>query len=87
MPPEDDDFRRVDKMLDELMVKHFEMANMVGEYRDLLENVRERPWDKEPRQLMRNLPGARYSVSMSYVREQALKIEAELKKMFPLDEE
>lgn len=86
MPPEDDDFRRVDKMFDELMVKHFEMANMVGEYRDLLHSIQERPWDKEPQKLMRSLPGARYHVSMSYVREQALKIEAELKKMFPPEE-
>jgi len=83
---DDEAFRRVDKMFDELMVKHFEMANMIGEYRDLLDNVRERPWDKEPLKLARGLPGARYHVSMSYVREQALKIEAELKKIFAEEE-
>ena len=86
MPPDDEAFRRVDRMFDELMVKHFEMAGMIGEYRDLLENVRERPWDREPQKLVRSLPGARYHVSMSYVREQALKIEAELKKLLPEDE-
>ena len=73
-------------MFDELMVKHFEMATLIGEYRDLLDSTRERPWDKEPQKLVRGLPGARYHVSMSFVREHALKIEAELKQLFPAEE-
>jgi hypothetical protein len=84
--PDEDDFRRVDKMLDEMMVKHFEMANLIGEYRDWLDSANERPWDKESHGLLRGLPGAKYNVSMSFVREHALKVEAELKKMFAPEE-
>jgi len=86
VPPDDEAFRLVDRMFDELMVKHFEMATMIGEYRDLLETVRERPWDREPRRLARSLPGAKYHVTMAYVREQVLKVEAELKRMFAEEE-
>lgn len=82
MPPDEESFARVDRMLDELMVKHFEMARMLGEYRELLDTVREKPWDDEARRLARGLPGARYRVAATFAREQALKIEAELRRMF-----
>lgn len=80
--PGDEDYALVDRLLDELMVKHLEMAHLLGEYRELLEEVRERPWDEERRKLARGLPGARYRVSQTFAREQALKIEAELTRMF-----
>lgn len=81
--PTDEDFALVDRLLDELMVKHLEMASIAGEYRDLIEEVRERPWDAERRNLVRNLPGARYSVGATFTREQAKRIEGELRRMFP----
>jgi len=80
--PTDEDFALVDRLLGELMVKHLEMASLVGEYRDLIEEVRERPWDHERRNLVRNLPGARYNVSATFTREQALRIEGELRRLF-----
>jgi hypothetical protein len=83
--PTDADFALVDRLLDELMVKHFEMAQMCGEYRELLEGIQERPWDQDRRRLAGSLPGARYHVSSTFAREQTLRIEAELKRMFPRD--
>lgn len=80
--PTGEDFALVDKLLDELMIKHYEMAQLLGEYRELLDEIQERPWDDERRKLARALPGARYHVSMTFAREQALKIEAQLGKMF-----
>lgn len=80
--PDADGFALVDRMLDELMVKHFEMAQLCGEYREHLDGVRERPWDIDARRLAVGLPGARYHVATTFAREQALKIEAELKRLF-----
>lgn len=81
--PTPEQFALVDRLLDELMVKHFEMAQMCGEYRELVERVGERPWDEDARRLAGALPGARYHVSTTFAREQVLKIEAELTRMFP----
>jgi hypothetical protein len=86
-PPSDEDFRAVDRMLDELMVKHFEMAHLLGEYRDLLADLEERPWDKEKSRLARALPGAKYHVTYTYSANLALGISAELKRMFPPEED
>jgi hypothetical protein len=80
--PTDQDFELVDRLLDELMVKHLEMASLLGEYRDMIEEAKERPWDGERRNLVRNLPGARYSVAATFTREQAKRIEGELRRMF-----
>jgi hypothetical protein len=81
--PTEQDFELVDRLLDELMVKHLEMAGLLGEYRDMIEEARDRPWDGERRNLIRNLPGARYSVAATFAREQAKRIEGELRRMFP----
>ncbi|MEW6581724.1 MAG: hypothetical protein AB1416_03070 [Actinomycetota bacterium] len=81
--PTEDEFRLVDRMLDELMVKHYEMATLCGEYRDLLADLAERTWDREGRRLASHLPGAKYHVAQTWAREQALKIQAELRRMFP----
>lgn len=72
----------IDRLLDELMVKHFEMAQLCGEYRELLDGVHEKPWDEEGRRLAAALPGARYHVYATFARNQVLRIEAELKKLF-----
>jgi hypothetical protein len=80
-PPEDP-FDAIDRMLAEQQVKHFEMAGMVGEYRDMLSDLRERHNDEALR-LARNLPGAKYHVATTFVRENWLKLQAELIRAFP----
>jgi len=78
----DDGFELVDHLLGEQQMQHFEMAEMVGEYRQMLRELRDRP-DDEAAKLARRLPGARYHVARTYVRENWLKLEAELRRMFP----
>jgi hypothetical protein len=78
----EDAFELVDRLLGEQQMQHFEMAEMVGEYRHMLRELRDRP-DDEAVKLARRLPGAKYHVATTYVRENWLKLEAELKRMFP----
>lgn len=81
MSPPEDPFDVIDRMLGEQQMKHFEMAGMVGEYRDMLTDLRERH-DDDALKLARNLPGARYHVATTYVRENWLKLQAELTRAF-----
>ncbi len=81
MSPPEDPFDVIDRMLGEQQMKHFEMAGMVGEYRDMLTDLRERH-DDDALRLARNLPGARYHVATTYVRENWLKLQAELTRAF-----
>lgn len=83
--PNEDPYDLVDRLLGEIQVKHLEMAQLVGEYRDLLYGLRERPFDGDGIRLARDLPGARYHVSTTYVRETWLVLQAELRRMFPRD--
>ena len=85
--PGGDPFEAVDRLLDQQMVKHFEMAQMIGEYRDMLADLQEqrRP-DEDLVKLARSLPGARYHVATTYVRENWLVIEGTLKRLFPTAE-
>ncbi len=82
--PGEDPFAVVDRLLDQQMVKHFEMAQMIAEYRDMLADLQEqrRP-DDDKVKLARSLPGARYHVATTYVRERWLVLEGELKRLFP----
>ena len=77
----------VDQLLDQQMIKHFEMAQMIGEYRNMLADLQEqrRP-DEDLVKLARSLPGARYHVATTYVRENWLVIEGTLKRLFPTGE-
>lgn len=81
-------YAQIDRLLDQQMLKHFEMAEMIGEYRNMLADLEEqrRP-DPESVRLARALPGARYLVNTTYVRESWLVIGAELNKLFPPDDE
>ncbi len=80
-------FESVDRFLDELMLKHFEMAEMIGGYRNQLADLEEqRVPDPDQINLLRNLPGARYHVATTYVRELWLKAEVEIRRLFPEDE-
>jgi hypothetical protein len=82
--PHGDPFATAYRLLDELQMKHYEMAGMVGEYKELIENLEERR-DEDNLRLARSLPGARYLVATTFVRENWLKVEAELKRLFPED--
>ncbi len=75
-------FDFIDHKLGEQQVKHLELARMVGEYRDLLHDLRERPHDENGRRLAAGLPGAKYRVNTTYVQQNWLQIEAELRALF-----
>ena len=79
-----DPFGTVYRLLDELQMKHYEMAGMVNDYKLLVEELEERA-NPERLRLARSLPGARYHVSTTFVRENWLKVDAELKRLFPED--
>lgn len=88
MPDDAARYAEIDRILDGIMLKHFEMAELVGGYRDMLADLEEqRVPDPTNVQLARSLPGARYHVATTYVREQWLKFVAEVGLLFPPDEE
>ena len=80
--PSGDPFGPVYRLLDAIQMMHHEMGQMVAEYKELIERLEERTGDDDLR-LARALPGARYQVSTTYVRESWLKLEAELTVLFP----
>lgn len=82
--PSGDPFGLVYAMLDDLQAKHFEMAQMIAEYKGLVEDLEERR-DADKMRMVRSLPGARYQVSTTYVRESWLKLNVELTRLFPGD--
>lgn len=66
------------------MLRHFHMAEMISSYRDMLADLEEqRVPDPDAVRLARSLPGARYHVATTYVREQWMKVEAEIGLLFP----
>lgn len=79
-----DPFAAVYRLLDEIAMKHYEMAQTLGEYKDLVERLEERA-DEDALRVARSLPGARYMVSQTFVRENWLKVQAELSVLFPSD--
>jgi len=78
MSEDTDPIDEAERMLEELARKHLEMAGLCGEYQEMLDAVRRRPWDHELRRTVAQMPGARYHVGMTFAREHALKIEAAL---------
>lgn len=81
-PPGEDPYDVIDRLLEQQQMKHFELAGLVGEYRQHLEDVRDNPTD-EGVALARGLPGAKYRVNSKFVSENWLVIEAELQRLFP----
>jgi hypothetical protein len=77
-----DPFGTVYRLLDELQMKHVEMAGQVDEYKQLVEDLEERA-DPARLRMARSLPGARYLVNTTFVRENWLKVDAELRRLFP----
>jgi len=82
--PDRDPMDAIEEALQNIQIKHFEMAGMVDDYRTMLEELRSRP-DDERTKLARALPGARYHVATTYVTETWRAIEGELKRAFPED--
>ena len=80
--PSGDPFGPVYNLLDAVHMKHLEMAQLVAEYKQLVEDLEEQ-LEAEKLTLARSLPGARYIISTTFVREAWLKLEAELKLLFP----
>lgn len=79
-----DPFGPVYNLLDAIAMKHMEMAQLVAGYKQLVEDLEERR-DPEKVKLARALPGARYAVGTTFVREAWLRAEAELALLFPED--
>ena len=83
--PDDADFARVDQMLGEVQMRHFELGGMVGEYRSMVSDLQDRR-DEDAMRLARGLPGARYYVQTEHIRQTWLKLEVELRKLFPQED-
>ena len=77
-----DPFEAVEHALEQIQIKHFEMAGMVDDYRTMIAELRGHPDDDQVR-LARALPGARYHVASTYVNETWHTVEGELKRAFP----
>jgi len=77
-----DPFEAIEHALEQIQIKHFEMAGMVDDYRTMIAELRGHPDDDQVR-LARALPGARYHVASTYVHETWHTVEAQLKRAFP----
>jgi len=80
-----DPFGPLYRLLDEIQGAHLEMGRMVEEYKVLVERLEERRSEDDLR-LARALPGARYTVATTFVRENWLKVDAEIRTIFPRDD-
>jgi hypothetical protein len=67
---EQGDLEKIDQMLDEVQVKHFEMAGLIGEYRTMVHRAFLDAEDQDAIRMIRHLPGAKYHVASTYVAEQ-----------------
>jgi hypothetical protein len=76
-----DPFDAIEQALQNIQIKHFEMAGMVDDYRAMIEDLRDRCDDAQEK-LARALPGARYHVASTYVNETWRAIEGDLKRAF-----
>ena len=77
-----DPYGPVYRLLDEIWAAHLEMAEIVQSYKVVIEELEDRR-DPDKVRLAQSLPGARYTVGTTFVREHWLKVEAELAKLFP----
>ena len=76
-----DPFDVVERLLTEQQMKLYELGELVGDYRRLIADVRDKPTEDALR-LARGLPGAKYRVNTEYIRQNWLKLEAELVRAF-----
>lgn len=80
----EDAYAFLDRLLEEQQMKHFELAGLVGEYRNHFADMEERA-TQDAVNLARGLPGAKYRVNAKFIEENWLVFEAEMKRMFPRD--
>ncbi len=76
-----DVYATIEDLLAETQLKHFELAELIGEYRRLIEDIQENPTEDRVK-LARGLPGAKYRVTSEYIRQNWLKLEVELNRAF-----
>lgn len=81
-----DPFGPLYALLDQIQGAHLEMGQMIEGYKELVERLEERPGEDDLK-LARVLPGARYTVGTTFVREAWLKVEAEVRTLFPAQED
>jgi hypothetical protein len=70
------------RLLDEIQEAHHAMSQRVEEYKELIERLEESV-NEEDLRMVRSLPGARYMVRTTFVRENWLKVGAEVARLFP----
>ena len=80
--PSGDPFGPVYRLLDEIQAAHHAMSQRVEEYKELIERLEERRAEEDLK-MARGLPGARYMVRTTFVRENWLKVAAEIRLLFP----
>lgn len=80
--PSGDPYGTLYGLLDQIQAAHFDMGQKVEEYKELIERLEERPGPDDLR-MARSLPGARYMVGTTFVRESWLKVNAEIARLFP----
>jgi hypothetical protein len=80
-----DPFAPAYNLMDAIQMKHLEMAQQVAAYKEMVEELEEHR-DASSLELARALPGAKYLVNTTFVREAWLKLQAELTLLFPPDE-
>jgi hypothetical protein len=78
----DDPFATVDRLLGEISFYHQELARIVEGYQESFERANGRVND-DVRGFATVIPGARYSVLETYIREQWLVLSAEIKRILP----
>ena len=78
-------FATIDRMLGEISFYHQEMSRMVAEYQETFERAQGRATD-EVLGFVRVIPGAKYRMIETYIREQWLVLEQQLKALFPVGE-
>jgi len=76
-----DVYTTIEDLLAETQLKHFELAELIGEYRRLIEDISENATEDRVK-LARALPGAKYRVTSEYIRQNWLKLEVELNRAF-----
>jgi hypothetical protein len=77
-----DPFAPAYNLMDAIQMKHLEMAQQVAAYKEMVEELEEHR-DADAIRIARALPGARYLVNETFVREAWLKLQVELAALFP----
>ena len=80
LQPDGDPFAHIERVLAEQQMRHFELAGLVAEYREGVAEMRAMGREAGVRAAVQGLPGAKYHVTTTLVRETWLHLEADLKR-------